>query len=319
MPFDFDAAVTSPFRMQPGLRRMAPGAAHLTPLAPGSRHQREKLAVLSAFAAEALVAAEGEAPDGPARALAAHAAAEHPQHLQWDGQRATAPALACALDADTGTLHNLAPGAFGLGDEITRCLALLPPQWRLAGLLCLAFAEDFALLRAPQGTLPWLAVCLPSHWAPLDKVGRPFAAVHAPVADNALLLQAAQALVATVTGPQRWERFVWNVTPHPRLHAHPARVPAERWALGRAQPSFDPAAAWFRSEHQTFVPLGDGQALFTIGVQVQPLHEALAVPGRAARLAEAVAGMSPAVLAYRGLDAVHAPLLAWLQAQASSG
>lgn len=320
MPFDFDAAVQAPFRMQPGLRRRAPEAPHLTPLAPGSRHQREKLAVLSAFAADALQAAPGTAPDteaaAPARLLAAHAAAEHPAHLQWDGRTATAPRLACALDADTGALHNLAPGAFGLGDEITRCLATLAPAWRLSGLLCLAFAEDLALLRAPDGTLPWLAVCLPSHWAPADKVGRPFAAVHAPVADIGLIQQAAAALVATVTGPQRWERFVWNVTPHPRLHAHPARVPPERWALGDAKPHFNPAAAWFRSEHQTFLPLPDGQALFTIAVQVQPLAEVLAVPGRAARLAEAVATMSPAVQAYRGLDAVHAPLLDWLRAQA---
>jgi len=318
MSFDFDAAVQAPFRMQPGLRRMAPGAPHLTPLAPGTRHQREKLAVLSAFAGDALQAAPGTAPDAPARLLAAHAAAEQPAHLQWDGRHATAPRLACALDADTGALRNLAPGAFGLGDEITRCLALLPPPWRLAGLLSLTFAEDFALLRAPDGTLPWLAVCLPSHWAPADKIGRPFAAVHAPVADSALLQQAAAALVATVTGPQRWERFVWNITPHPRLHAHPARVPPERWALGHGSPRFDPAAAWFRSEHQTFVPLPgpDGaQALFTIAVQVQPLAEVLAVPGRAARLAEAVATMSPAVQAYRGLDSVHAPLLDWMRSQ----
>ena len=43
MSFDFDAAVTAPFRMQPGLRRLAPGTPQLTPLAPGSRHQREKM------------------------------------------------------------------------------------------------------------------------------------------------------------------------------------------------------------------------------------------------------------------------------------
>ena len=32
-----------------------------------------------------------------------------------------------------------------------------------------------------------------------------------------------------VTGAERWERFVWNVTDQPRLHAHPARVDARRW------------------------------------------------------------------------------------------
>ena len=43
---------------------------------------------------------------------------------------------------------------------------------------------------APTPTIPWLAVCLPSRWAPEDKVGRHFAEVHAPVADNALLVAA---------------------------------------------------------------------------------------------------------------------------------
>ena len=35
-PFDFDAAVTAPFRMQPGLRKLAPGALQFTPLDPRS-------------------------------------------------------------------------------------------------------------------------------------------------------------------------------------------------------------------------------------------------------------------------------------------
>ena len=59
MNFDMEAAVVAPFRMQPGLRRLAPGAPHLTPLRPGSRLQREKLAVLSAFAHQALVCEPG--------------------------------------------------------------------------------------------------------------------------------------------------------------------------------------------------------------------------------------------------------------------
>jgi hypothetical protein len=319
MSFDFEAAVNAPFRMQPGLQRMPAGSPHLSPLQPGSRCQREKLAVLSAFAGDALLTDGHCTPDGPARRLAAHAAKEHPDHLQWDGRHATAPMLACSLDADTGSLSNLAPGAFGLGDEITRCLAGLAPVWRLAGLLSLAFAEDFALLDGPEGVLPWLAVCLPSHWAPRDKVGRPFTEVHAPVADNALLLRAAQALVATVTGPQRWQRTVWTLTPHPRLHAHPDRVPPEAWALGHPAPRFDPGTAWFRTEHQTFIPLPDrGQALFTIRVEVEPLAQALAAPSRAQRLAQALDSMSEPVLAYRGLAPVHGPLLRWLRERAAA-
>jgi hypothetical protein len=101
--------------------------------------------------------------------------------------------------------------------------------------------------------IPWLAVALPSHWAPEQKVGRSFAEVHAPVADNRL-----------ITG-------------------------------------------------QSFIPVdGQQQAVFAIHVEVQPLAQALADPGRAARVHDALATMSPAVLHYRGLATVRDRLLRWL-------
>lgn len=313
---DFDAAVNAPFRMQPGLRRLPSGALQLTPLAPGARHQREKLAVLGQFADQALLQQPGFDARPALHALCRHAAQEHPQHWAWHGGVASALRLGCAVDAGSGAVQQRQAGSFGLGDEIGRCLQTLAPEWRLAGLLSLSFAEDFALLDGhPQcrGQLPWLAVALPSFWAPETKIGRAFAEVHAPVADNALLLQAADALVQLVTaGPERWERFVWTISPHPRLHAHPARVAPERWAAG-----FEPQAAWWRSERQTFLPVPQSQqALFTIRIDVQPLPAVLAAgPGRAARLHAALASMSPAVRDYRGLSPVQAPLLAWLTQQ----
>ncbi|MBX3635032.1 MAG: DUF3445 domain-containing protein [Rubrivivax sp.] len=303
MAFDFDAAVVAPFRMQPGLRRLAPGSAQLTPLAPGSRHQREKLAVLSAFWPQALLCMDGFDAAPALLALAAFAAAEQPAAWQWDGLRAEARRLGTAVDAQ-GRVEQTAPGRFGLGDEVARCLHGLPAPWRLAGLLSLAFAEDFALIDATSGRIPWLAVALPSHWAPEAKIGRHFAEVHAPVADNALLLKAADALVRLVTGPERWERFVWNVTDQPRLHAHPARVDHERWRHTPVE------RAWWRTERQSFVPLPAlGLAVFTIAVDVQPLTQALTTPARAQALHDAVASMSPAVLTYRGLQPVREALL----------
>lgn len=312
MPFDFDAAVQAPFRMQPGLRRMAPGAAHLTPVAPGARHQREKLAVLSAFAHQALLQREGFEARPALQALAAHAAAEHPQAWAWDGQRAEARHLATAVEGEH--IVQTARGRFGLGDEVARCLAGLPGPWRLAGLLGLAFAQDFAIVDARDGTVPWLAVTLPSHWAPEEKVGRHFAAVHAPVADDALLLEASDSLVGLVGGDvneARWERFVWTVTDHPRLHAHPARLAHPRWHDTPVE------RAWWRTERQTFIPLPAlGQAVFTIELAVTPLAEVVAEPRRAAALHAAIASMSEGVLAYRGLAGVREPLLAWLRSRA---
>lgn len=315
--FDFDAAVTAPFRMQPGLRKLAPGSSHLTPLAPGSRHQREKLAVLSAYAPQALCVAPGFDPARAAAALAAlcsHAAAEQPQAWAWDGRRAQALLLGTAVTA-AGDVEQFAAGVFGLGDEIGRCLQGLAPAWRLAGLVSLAFAEDFALVDADSGRIPWLAVCLPSHWAPEDKVGRHFTQIHAPVADNQMLLKAADSLLRLVSGDERWERFVWNVTHEPRLAAHPALVGASPWP-DDAFDDDDAPRAWLRSERQTFIPLpAHTQAVFTIAVDTTPLATALTTPERARRLHDAIASMSDTVLAYRRLREVRAPLLAWLAAR----
>jgi hypothetical protein len=58
------------------------------------------------------------------------------------------------------------------------------------------------------------------------------------------------------------------------------------------------------------------QAVFTIAVDSVPLAQAVDTPARAQRLHDAIASMSDAVLAYRSLHAVRAPLLAWLAARA---
>ncbi len=308
MPFDF-AAVSAPFRMQPGLRALAPGAAQLTPSRPGERALAEKLAVLERHADQALLAMPGFDAAPALAVLSAQAATEHPQ--AWRVPQADsveAPLLGWALH-----------GGQPLGDgpaAIGRCLAALPEAWRLAGLLSLAFAEDFAVIDGASARIPWLAVCLPSHWAPKDKVGRHFAEVHAPVADNRLLLAASDHLARLVTGTQRWERFVWTITPEPRLDMHPARVPQPRWDAA-ADADALAAAAHFRTERQTFIPLPQAQqAIFTIHVESRSLAQAIGAPAEAAALRDALASMSDAVLAYRGLADARGRLLAWLAARA---
>ncbi len=322
MAFDFDTAVSAPFRMQPGLRRITPGTLQLTPLAPGSRHLREKLAVLSAFWPQALCAVPGFDTTPALHTLYQHAVQEQPQAWAFDGSRVQALQLGTAVQAD-GSVEQIATGLLGVGDEVARCLQNLPATWRQAGLACLAFAEDFAIIDGRSGTIPWLAVALPSHWAPEDKLGRHFTDVHGPVADNTTLLKATEGLIKLATGTDRWERFVWTISDHPRLHAHPARSGGRRWHHTRAD------QAWWRTEHQTFIPVaasalnagaatGAAQAVFTIHVDVQPLADAVNTPARSALLHAALASMSPAVLDYRGLSAVREPLLAWLHARAQA-
>ena len=316
MPFDFDAAVSAPHRMQPGLRLLAAGTRQLTPLHPHERTFKEKLAVLSCHAPQALLVAPDFDAAPALSALCHQAAREWPDAFGWDGAIASAAQLGWSVRHDTPVaLGESAPS------EIGACLAGLPSGWRLAGLLALAFAEDLAIVDARRGRIAWLAVCLPSHWAPEEKIGRSFAEVHAPVADNALLVKAGDALIKLVSAGERWERFVWTVTAHAHLrahpHAHPQLLATERWPPGCDAGRVASLAHW-RTEHQTFIPLKAlQQAIFTIHVEQQPLATALHTPGRAAALHAALASMSDAVLAYRGLASVREPLLQWLAARAA--
>ncbi len=307
MSFDF-AAVSAPFRMQPGLRRLAAGTTQLTPNQPGDRALREKLAVLGAYSTQALLSAPGFDAGPALQALSEHATAEHPG--AWSAASAHAHLLGWSLQGDEPRQHHHQQ------PEVGACLRALPPEWRLPALLSLAFAEDFAVIDGTTAHIPWLAVCLPSGWAPEEKVGRHFAQVHAPVADNQLLLTASEHLARLVTGSDRWERFVWTITRHPRLHAHPARQDPAPWPAD-ATPEQLAQHAFFRTEHQTFIPLPElKKAVFTIHVDLQPLSQAMPSPAHAQQVHDALASMSPAVLAYRGLTDARDRLLRWLSVEA---
>ena len=317
MTFDF-STVGAPFRMQPGMRRLAAGAMQLTPNRIGDRAFREKLAVLFSHAGQALLS-QPDFDAAPAlQALCRQAAAEHPQ--AWcelprplGRQGWTAGALGWSVVDDV-----VEPAALAGPPEIGDCLRGLPPQQRLPGLLSLAFAEDFAVIDGATARIPWLAVCLPSHWAPEEKIGRHFGEVHAPVADNRLLLDAGAQLASLVTGNDRWERFVWTITRQTRLHTHPQRCDPTPWPVHGSAEALA-AQAQFRTERQTFIPLPAHRlAVFTILVGLEPLAVAVRTAGQARQLHDALASMSAAVLAYRGLTDARDRLLQWLGARAAA-
>jgi dimethylamine monooxygenase subunit A len=257
--------IAVPFRMQPGLQRLPDGAAHLTPLAPGSALWREKKRVVDSGASRLCVPGFDAGP-----ALAAIRA------------RAQAEGIPTAQE---------------------------PVE--------LAFEEDFAVLDGATTTLPWLCVCVPSHWAPEEKLGLPFAAVHAPVADNQALLAAGRQLVQLVTGGERFERFVWTLTPSGRYDQHPLRQPRLPWPA-TADPEAFAQSCVLRAERQTFFPIpGAAQAVFTIRVMLQPLAGAIATREHAQRLHDSLASMTDAVLAYKNLAPARDRLLAWLARRAA--
>ncbi len=316
MAFDF-ASITAPFRMQPGLRKLRPGALHLTPNRPGSRALREKLAVLTSFWPQALVKSPGFDAQPALDALLACAEREHPLFMERSEGRIAASALGWTLVG--GAFEPLPTDATTSDPAVGACLRALPAEWRIAALLCLAFADDFAVIDGHTANVPWLAVCLPSGWAPERKVGRHFNAIHAPVADNATLLAAGERLARLVAGPDHWERFVWTLTANPRLHRHPDRNDSSGWQADATAGELV-EQTFLRTERQSFLPIGGrAQAVFMIHIEVRPLADALRSEGDAARLHDALASMSEPVLAYRGLTEARHRLLEGLAAVVSSG
>lgn len=310
MPFDF-SLVTAPFRMQPGLRRIASEDTQLTAAVPGSRHLREKMAVLSSFPDQALLTTPGFEAAPVLTTLAAEAARRAPVCFEIHGDPGVdvrAPLLGWSVRRGTPD---------GTGDPaIGALLASLPPSKRTGALLCLAFEEDFAVLDGDTAAVPWIAVCLPSRWAPIEKLGRHFAEIHAPVADSATLVAASTSLARLVTGTERWERFVWTITADPHLNQHPAQG-ASMWPAGLDADALA-AHASFRTERQTFLPIaGSRRAIFTIHVESVALIAAVTTADAARCLHDAVASMSPAVLAYRGLADARDRLLTWLATRAA--
>ena len=181
----------------------------------------------------------------------------------------------------------------------------------------LAFEEDLALLDAATGSVPWMCVCVPSHWAPEDKIGKSLAAIHAPVADSAALNAALPHLMTLVCGGSHWERFVWTLSPSPRYDQHPRRRPSHAWPT-TSDPAEFAAGCYLRAERQTFMPVHDElgrpmrQAVFTIRVIVEALTDVIRGPEQAQRLHDALQSMSSKVLGYKNLATARTPLLAWL-------
>ena len=276
---DMPWPVTSPFRMRPGLSRLG-AAADPAPDLFLRDAQADAYAGHKRRVLEAL----------PARGLIGEA---DPAALQ---------AIAAAYAAQTGVV--LVPEARALAEGLQ---------------------EDFVILHDEAGAdgdtmrTRFLSVCFPSNWDPAEKLGLDFAAIHAPVADNALLQAGGRGIIDMAFRQARMLRHVWLLTPNGDLAQHP-ETRRTRWA--DAQAAADAAGSrlidqvFFRVERQTTLPLPAlRRGVFFIRILVAPLAGVLAVaPERAAELAEALRSMSDAVVAYRGMGTVRERLCAELEA-----
>jgi len=202
----------------------------------------------------------------------------------------------------------------GLMAAVREACLLLPEPPRGSGPLALARAfllacsDDLVVLRRTgpgRATAELLAVAFPSGWPPRLRAGADLPALHAPVADGDRLRAASVALTEALLTKGPYAQHVWGLDPDGRLDRDPSAPdaaahgcpPPDRW--------------WLRVERQTSLPLPHlGRALFLIRPHLVPLTSLAA--DRRHLLHDAVASMSPAVLAYKGLAEVRDDLLAWL-------
>ena len=180
-----------------------------------------------------------------------------------------------------------------------------------AGLLV---QEDLCLLVERGGAwhLDAASLHFPSHWRLADKLGRPLAEVHGPVAHYDEELAGKVDTVHQRLQPGRvLLRRNWTLHEHDHLFA-PTSAGWSDAAVADPQP-----ATWtLRSERQTLRSLPtSGSVLFTIRTQQVPLGVLHRRPDRAGDLAACVRSLSPELERYKGLAPIREPLLAWLDAR----
>ena len=172
---------------------------------------------------------------------------------------------------------------------------------------CQNVCEDIAVVRRSPERGDWnaaLHICAPSHWAPEEKIGKNYAATHAPVPGTERSRAAASSLVDIMVNRGPFVRFTWGLAFDNRLDCHPRH----------GKTAFDGKNLWFRAERQILLPLPAlNAAIFLIRLH---LYDARTVP--TAPLLAALESMSPEARAYKGLSGDWERVLSWLRTAAMS-
>jgi hypothetical protein len=235
-----------------------------------------------------------------------------------DGDGFTAPVRAAALSRIRGRLLDESPHLFAADGEALSCALtgeriiidadgaldavesrVLPHYLDAFDALCCQVCEDIVVVRrTPErgDAVVALHVCAPSGWAPAEKIGLSFDALHRVVPGMERVRAASAGLVrAMIEQPSPTVRFNWGIQfGDDRLNAHPlTTLPASQVTQG---------PAYLRIERQILLGMPEvDAALFTIRVIHTPLAEIRVDPGRRAALRSALLSMSPETRRYKGL------------------
>ena len=255
-------------------------------------HLAEKRALLETRHGEVFAALpQGGAPAEELLALLAeHLPRHHPQFFGRDGDILTNRVTGETWDLARPPLHPL----------------------DLCGRLV---QEDFCLLRreGEAHILVGATLCAPARWRLADKIGRPLAAIHAPVAgyDAALARPVDRFFVQLRPGRLVW-RLNWGIVDSP-ARFQPVRPPVDHPVTAATAGE----RLWLRVERQTLRKLVVTEAVvFTIRTHITRLDRAIATRAAASGLASALRAMPPEMLHYKHIAPFAPDLLAWLDGRA---
>ena len=230
--------------------------------------------------------------------IAERLATEHPRHFTLERNPIGTSVLHCGLTGETlpfGQNMRLAAG-FGRRDALDA--------------LAMQVQEDLAIVSSAPDQTHWLSyvhVTLPNGWAPEEKIGRSFAAVHEPVAGMSDMNRRGNEFVnVMVNATDGLVRFAWGVTFDDELNHHP-RLP---------RPPFDPQhpQAFLRVERQTIRGLPSvGASLFTIRTYLYDLATLRSDPATRDPLLAALRTMPEESAAYKGIAPHRDSLVRWLE------
>ena len=199
-------------------------------------------------------------------------------------------------------LHNTRTGA-GLQWKEDWIGIAHPVYTSLFDALCSQVQEDVAICQLKEDR-DWLAaihLSAPNHWAPEEKIGRPFSAVHAIVPGMEKLNQQYFKMLVTAVQKGPFSRFAWGIATDTRLNHHPLPPPGVDpvdWQGRRVEA--DTSKIYLRVERQTITGIPACNAfLFTIRTYFYDIDEL--APEEKTALFSAVEGMSPQSLEYKGL------------------
>jgi len=185
----------------------------------------------------------------------------------------------------------------------------------LLDFLASQLSEDLAITCRDRETgenwQAFLHVSFPNHWAPEEKIGKPFMAVHEPVADFERIARASEKLIDAMITKGPFIRFAWGIATDTRLNHHP-ELPQGRKLEGDALAELG-EHVFMRIERQTLKGFPEHDAaFFTIRTTFRTLAEIARDSVQREHLREAIATMGPDALAYKGLEDLQAPLVRYL-------